>query len=1412
MKKLLICLVIILGWVEVIGQRIEDMTQIPAAPQTTSLFKAVAAPVSYYTGQPDVTIPIYTISQDGVEVPVSITFNTSGIFVTEEATNIGLGIRLNWGGSIVRSANGRPDEKGFFTENYEIGNLKQSLPKDYSIFTPPQPAICFPYCGNPSSLDSLVRRMELYHSVNTYNDPYKSGDIGFATDLRPDDFFYNVLGKSGLFRFNQADRKFLTFPLDDIKIDKTVTSGKIQKFEITKSDGVKIILGDEAVEYTHRISGNAFDQSWFIKKITTIKNTSIDFSYMENQYNTNAEFRTELRIPYPGGGYNASSGGDSYITAEKLIQTISFEGGRLDFLYIRDRTDLPLNTGGLQAPRLHRIVLYDNNNKKVKVFQFYQSYFTANPAVAGFDAPLYNNRLRLDSLSIQDTLYNSIETFRFEYHTGYPIPSKKSLGRDHWGYYNGVETNTSLIPSSKIPLIVSNGDFLPGSSWSGYDDWHQFYISHIKSNRYINSSASKTFTLKKIKFPTGGERQYDFEDNEVSWYELFSEMKDISNDGFDVITKRFMVNGSTLSTSYPEASEVNSNGTIRTVYSDEFVVDDFNDLVLGEPSVFIRSTFVNTAVTISQLNLWDYKIEIGLQLKSGGIFSHYSGLFTIDRNNYSTNTLSSKLPVLTNGTYRIYVKMSMPPSSVMSNWYDQFGNPVSYSHNTVIGLAYRKKNFGNIRVGGLRIKEIIDREGGNEYKDTYSYVMSGDYCSGHLVCLPEYKEPIVTVQTTSSGTTTYSGYRLWSEACLPITKTQGSNVGYTHVTKKTIGGVREIKEEFIFSYKPSLQSGYLKEYYKESEPRTWQNGKLLSAKRYSDNTLIQQDTLEYYGMNNETDKGFVEEINTGLIVGSPYVYAGFEDDKWQVAIDRRYDNPVLSSGINLFTGLYSFDNDSVVINHNGFGSVVPLPPVKIPYFRLYSGFDQIKSKTIKNYSGVNVIVQKENYFYDSIPNNLALTRVESSNSKGETLTSKFYYPQNFSTEPFMAQMITANRTGSPIKTEKLKNGVKVFEEKFIYSQDASTSNLLLPKSVYSATFPNTLPNITTPPVGQLEKQITYDLYDSKGNLLQYQKESEGFFVTLLWDYDKTYPVAECRNADAASIAYTSFEADGKGGWLFSGTPTADPLAVTGQKAYNLNGSNNILKTGLSSENVYILSYWTKNASAFSVAGTQAGFPVAGKSIDGWKRFEHRITGQTQVVISGTGWIDEVSLHPANAEMKTYTYEPLKGISSASDVNRRIIYYVYDNSGRLAFIRDDDNNIVKKICYNYAGQPIDCDPPNIHVKWSFENIQSGIENGVYVEYADFYLRCYDANGQPVTLTTPLNVSLNWYQRFVDMNGNVTASQTDPFTFQIANGTNALLMSEGTPIKWYNVDGNGNRIGDQYECDIKLSPSAGYFIKP
>ena len=54
----------------------------------------------------------------------------------------------------------------------------------------------------------------------------------------------------------------------------------------------------------------------------------------------------------------------------------------------------------------------------------------------------------------------------------------------------------------------------------------------------------------------------------------------------------------------------------------------------------------------------------------------------------------------------------------------------------------------------------------------------------------------------------------------------------------------------------------------------------------------------------------------------------------------------------------------------------------------------------------------------------------------------------------------------------------------------------------------------------------------------------------------------------------------------------------------------------------------------------------------------------------------------NAQVTTYTYDPLIGVTSVTDPRGETVYYHYDNFNRLEFVKDAQGNILSKNQYNY----------------------------------------------------------------------------------------------------------------------------------
>jgi len=295
-----------------------------------------------------------------------------------------------------------------------------------------------------------------------------------------------------------------------------------------------------------------------------------------------------------------------------------------------------------------------------------------------------------------------------------------------------------------------------------------------------------------------------------------------------------------------------------------------------------------------------------------------------------------------------------------------------------------------------------------------------------------------------------------------------------------------------------------------------------------------------------------------------------------------------------------------------------------------------------------------------------------SDSKIKSVIS--YYPSDLSlsssAETARLQLITQNRLSEVLKEEVVKEGNQIKELKTNYKQ---FGNIVMPEEVFQK-----IGN------GPSESMIRFLNYDSYGNLSSQQK-THNIIFTYLWDYNSTLPIAEVQNANTNDVAYTSFEADGAGNWtdIVPVNVDATTSTVSGSKSYNLTPTG-LKRNGLNTSTSYVVTYWSKNG-AYSIVGT-SGSVKQGKTVTlnghSWTFYEHLVSGQSTITISGTGKIDELRLYPKGALMTTYTYRPLIGITSVCDANDIFSYYEYDGLNRLQLIRDFEGNVLKTFEYKY----------------------------------------------------------------------------------------------------------------------------------
>ncbi|WP_298762061.1 hypothetical protein, partial [uncultured Psychroserpens sp.] len=174
-------------------------------------------PVSYYTGQPNISIPIYSKAINGdLAVNIGLSYNTQGVKINNRSGWTGTSWSLNAGGTISRTVRGLPDElvrnSGGITGEGVFHNQDFW---DYQTLTGPQ------------------KQEFLWKAGGTTQDKY---------DTESDLFQFNALGVTGRFIIVRENNSLVAKLLDKnqnikINIDYNTTTYELNKFTVIDTKG-----------------------------------------------------------------------------------------------------------------------------------------------------------------------------------------------------------------------------------------------------------------------------------------------------------------------------------------------------------------------------------------------------------------------------------------------------------------------------------------------------------------------------------------------------------------------------------------------------------------------------------------------------------------------------------------------------------------------------------------------------------------------------------------------------------------------------------------------------------------------------------------------------------------------------------------------------------------------------------------------------------------------------------------------------------------------------------------------------------------------------------------------------------------------------------------------------------------------
>lgn len=312
----------------------------------------------------------------------------------------------------------------------------------------------------------------------------------------------------------------------------------------------------------------------------------------------------------------------------------------------------------------------------------------------------------------------------------------------------------------------------------------------------------------------------------------------------------------------------------------------------------------------------------------------------------------------------------------------------------------------------------------------------------------------------------------------------------------------------------------------------------------------------------------------------------------------------------------------------------------------------------------NMIKKETEFGYNS--NNL-INSIKTSDSKGIPIFETIQYPDIYSANNAVFTLASQNRIAEVVKRDKIKGGMwEIWESSFKYGYaNGFYGNVFLDKVTKEIRGINGSESVV------MHHNIHYDDFANPIEI----KSNDNIIKSFIWDFNIQKPIAYVVNASFQDIAYSSFENFNQGNWSYTSNSNSN-YYLTGTRSHNLSNSS-ISKFGLNLNKGYIVTFWLRNGSFVNSINASA---IVSKN--DWTLYSYTFSGASSVTISGQGEIDELRISPVGAQIETFTYLPLVGISSINNSNNQITYYEYDEFGRLKYVRDDKRNILKSYEYQY----------------------------------------------------------------------------------------------------------------------------------
>lgn len=998
--KILLSISLIFLVVIIKGQALPSV--FPPSPEATSKFNYTDSPVDYYDGTYNVSIPLYEFSLDGKTFPINLFYNTKGVMVAQEASSVGLGWGINLGGVVARQTRMMPDE---------ISTFWSTIPINMFEFNEDVRIAYDAYLAEWGTADFYFTRM----------------------DEERDVFTYNFNGYSGKFIIDPVSHEAVMQKIEDIKIDLSQYPLQIkitdpQGFEYYFGKGAQTSIGYYDVMKTYskcdiispcEIYSEAqnYKSAW---QLVTIKSPTGKFAEYEydTEYITHFN-KSDVKKQSGVNGYELTKMVEEQMTPRRITL---YDGTVIKF---NKKDSLREDLEGGYA--LDNFQVLDKNGNQVKRISLSQSYslsLDSAPNVISLYDSRSKKRLVLDSINFLNSDNSLLNKYQFEYNLPL-LPNRHSTSFDYWGYFNGKNNGLNLYDVSS-------------------------------PNKIVDSNYSKAQSLKKIKYPTGGDLEFFYENNLVYIPSFFSSVMIpffINDDNYFKTVSSGIVKGALFYVPSPSSNIGN--------YEKEFTISDGQGVIsytaiLGDGCTSVENTDCKTTVRLYRLSSPDPTIS------------------------FSSITQGSSTLNLPDGTYKIVVSNPEFTAEDVSD----------FEHNAFM-ITFSWKELKNdipeamLVAGGLRVQKT-EKTSFTSPKEIRTY----KYDKGLLHGIPDYlyiiKRNILGYQIAG---------QLMSSPPKPVSNYNNGKLGYG-IVKEILGDTTENIGYTMYEFTNFLDGG---EYYKfpfnMPDDLEWARGLPTITKVFDNNNKLQISVIniyQYYGNKHSPYRYF--RNNFGVVQnnfnGSNYTAISDPDSEEPLTLPHYYRShhfnsiPMYKSGIN-GRAVRADEIDNPNIYRTAF----------------FLGGSVVSKRRLVTTFGLNN--NTEFKYSDTLHHQL--TKKTSTLSDSIIIETTYQY----AAEKQNQKLIDANMIGIPLEISVIKKKDVNDSGKLISKTETKYDNPLdlLPTSVLSANLQNN---------NLVSTEVTYDKYDSKGNLQQYTSK-DGVSTSFIWGYNQTQLIAKIEGVKLSDI-------------------------------------------------------------------------------------------------------------------------------------------------------------------------------------------------------------------------------------------------------------------------------------------------------